>query len=69
MHSHSDYAAAGATISKTADVGSADVVLKVRRPPDAELKGYKSGAAPIETWQADDAALSFSPNRNFRLLS
>jgi len=44
-----DYAAVGATIGKVSDAGKADVVLKVRRPTDAELKGYKSGAAVIAT--------------------
>jgi NAD(P) transhydrogenase subunit alpha len=42
-----DYAGAGATIGTSADAARADVVLKVRRPTDAELKGYKSGAAVI----------------------
>jgi NAD(P) transhydrogenase subunit alpha len=39
-----DYEAAGATISPDA-VADADVVLKVRRPTDAELTRYKRGAA------------------------
>src|SRR5271168_2547978 len=40
-----DYAAAGATI---ADAGKdADVVLKVRRPSEAEIAGYKAGALVI----------------------
>jgi NAD(P) transhydrogenase subunit alpha len=41
-----DYEAAGAEIGTTAPyvVREADVVLKVRRPTDAELKDYKSGA-------------------------
>ena len=39
-----DFVAAGASIGKSSDAGKADVVLKVRRPTDAELKGYKSGA-------------------------
>ena len=38
------YAAAGATIGKSSDAGSADVVLKVRRPSPAEVKTYKKGA-------------------------
>jgi H+-translocating NAD(P) transhydrogenase subunit alpha len=38
-----DYAAAGATISVEA-VKSADIVLKVRRPNETELAGYKPGA-------------------------
>ena len=45
-----DFAKAGAAIGKAADAGKADVVLKVRRPTDAELEGYKSGAAVIATW-------------------
>ncbi|MFG1465531.1 Re/Si-specific NAD(P)(+) transhydrogenase subunit alpha [Xanthobacter sp. DSM 24535] len=41
-----DYAAAGATIAQTAfdAVTDADVVLKVRRPTEAELSSYKRGA-------------------------
>ena len=42
-----EFAKAGATIGKASDAGKADVVLKVRRPTEAELKGYKSGAAVI----------------------
>jgi NAD(P) transhydrogenase subunit alpha len=38
-----DYEAAGASMSKDAANG-ADIVLKVRRPTEAELKGYKKGA-------------------------
>jgi proton-translocating NAD(P)+ transhydrogenase subunit alpha len=41
-----DFSAAGATVSKDA-TKRADVVLKVRRPTEAELKGYKKGAAVI----------------------
>lgn len=40
-----EFTAAGARIGMVADARTADVVLKVRRPSDAELKGYKSGAA------------------------
>ena len=38
----------------------ADVVLKVRRPTEAELKGYKSGAAVIAMMDpyGNDAALA-----------
>ena len=38
----------------------ADVVLKVRRPTEAELKGYKRGAAVIATMDpyGNDAALA-----------
>jgi NAD(P) transhydrogenase subunit alpha len=42
-----EYAKAGATIGTVADAARADVVLKVRRPTEAELKGYKSGAIVI----------------------
>ncbi|MBB5703150.1 NAD(P) transhydrogenase subunit alpha [Ochrobactrum daejeonense] len=40
-----EFSGAGARIGAAADAGTADVVLKVRRPTDAELKGYKAGAA------------------------
>jgi NAD(P) transhydrogenase subunit alpha len=39
----------GARIGAASDAASADVVLKVRRPAAAELKGYKSGAIVIAT--------------------
>ncbi|TPK48844.1 Re/Si-specific NAD(P)(+) transhydrogenase subunit alpha [Mesorhizobium sp. B2-5-4] len=42
-----EFAKAGAAIGKAADVAKADVVLKVRRPTHAELKGYKARAAVI----------------------
>jgi len=42
-----EFAKAGAAIGKAADVAKADVVLKVRRPDETELKSYKSGAAVI----------------------
>src|SRR5258708_40215806 len=42
-----EFAKAGAAIGKASDVAKADVVLKVRRPTEAELKSYKSGAAEI----------------------
>jgi H+-translocating NAD(P) transhydrogenase subunit alpha len=41
-----DYSAAGATVSQNA-VGDADVVLKVRRPANGEVAGYKHGALVI----------------------
>ncbi|WP_187968276.1 Re/Si-specific NAD(P)(+) transhydrogenase subunit alpha [Aquibium microcysteis] len=44
-----DYAKVGAGIGTAGDVARADIVLRVRRPGDAELKGYKSGAAVIAT--------------------
>lgn len=40
-----EFAAAGARIGTAVDAKTADVILKVRRPGDAELKAYKSGAA------------------------
>jgi len=42
-----DFAKAGAVVGKAADAARADVVLKVRRPTEAELKGYKKGAIVI----------------------
>ena len=54
-----DYAAAGATV-----VGrrgkDADVVLKVRRPSEAEIAGYKPGALVIAIMDpyGNDAALA-----------
>jgi H+-translocating NAD(P) transhydrogenase subunit alpha len=41
-----DYTAAGATVSANA-IDGADVVLKVRRPGEAEVAGYKKGALVI----------------------
>jgi NAD(P) transhydrogenase subunit alpha len=41
-----DYAAAGATIDPDA-TKNADIVLKVRRPSEGELAGYRSGALVI----------------------
>ena len=38
------YKAAGAEISANGDVGSADLVLKVRRPTDGEIGAMRSGA-------------------------
>ncbi|OWV87178.1 NAD(P) transhydrogenase subunit alpha [Rhizobium sp. N122] len=42
-----EFEAAGARIGSFADAGSADVVLKVRRPSEQEISGYKSGAVVI----------------------
>jgi NAD(P) transhydrogenase subunit alpha len=42
-----EYEAAGARIGTVADAKGADVVLKVRRPADKEIKGYKTGAIVI----------------------
>ena len=55
-----DFAAAGAKIGKAADAAKADVVLKVRRPTEAELKGYKTGAAVIAIMDpyGNDAAVA-----------
>lgn len=44
-----EFSKAGARIGKASDAARADVVLKVRRPTDAELKGYKAGAAVLAT--------------------
>jgi NAD(P) transhydrogenase subunit alpha len=54
-----DYAAAGATIRPDA-TRDADIVLKVRRPSEAELMGYKSGAVVIAIMDpfGNDAALA-----------
>jgi NAD(P) transhydrogenase subunit alpha len=41
-----DFEAAGASLSKDA-AGGADIVLKVRRPTEAELKTYKKGALVV----------------------
>lgn len=42
-----DYERAGARIGKATDAKSADVVLKVRRPIDKEIRSYKTGAIVI----------------------
>ncbi|TJV46013.1 MAG: Re/Si-specific NAD(P)(+) transhydrogenase subunit alpha [Mesorhizobium sp.] len=42
-----EFAKAGAAIGKAGDVAKADVVLKVRRPDEAELKAYRRGTAVI----------------------
>jgi NAD(P) transhydrogenase subunit alpha len=58
-----DFAKAGASIGKASDAGRADLVLKVRRPSEAELKGYKSGAAVIATMDPygnDDAVAAMA---------
>ncbi|MEW9834067.1 Re/Si-specific NAD(P)(+) transhydrogenase subunit alpha [Mesorhizobium marinum] len=44
-----EFVKAGGSIGKASDAGRADLVLKVRRPTEAELKGYKPGAAVIAT--------------------
>ncbi|MBX3530030.1 MAG: Re/Si-specific NAD(P)(+) transhydrogenase subunit alpha [Rhizobiaceae bacterium] len=54
-----EFAKNGARIGKASDAGKADVVLKVRRPNETELKGYKSGAVVIATMDpyGNDAAV------------
>src|SRR6202023_3520434 len=54
-----DYVAAGATVSPDA-VRDADIVLRVRRPSEAELSGYKKGALVIAIMDpyGNDAALA-----------
>jgi H+-translocating NAD(P) transhydrogenase subunit alpha len=54
-----DYAAAGATVRAGA-VTDADIVLKVRRPSEAELASYNSGALVIAIMDpyGNDAALA-----------
>jgi len=54
-----DYVTAGATVGPEA-MKDADIVLKVRRPSDAELSGYKSGALVIAIMDpfGNDAALA-----------
>ena len=55
-----EFAKAGATIGKAGDVAKADVVLKVRRPSEAELKAYRSGTAVIAIMDpyGNDAAVA-----------
>ncbi|PRD42762.1 NAD(P)(+) transhydrogenase (Re/Si-specific) subunit alpha [Phyllobacterium phragmitis] len=43
----SEFEAAGAKMGIAGDAKSADVILRVRRPSPAELKGYKKGAVLI----------------------
>ncbi|MCR9136461.1 MAG: Re/Si-specific NAD(P)(+) transhydrogenase subunit alpha [Alphaproteobacteria bacterium] len=43
----SDYADAGAKLGTATAAKTADVVLRVRRPTDAEIKAYKKGAVVI----------------------
>ena len=54
-----EFTAAGATVAAGA-AKDADVVLKVRRPTDAELAGYKSGALVLAIMDpyGNDAALA-----------
>ena len=55
-----DYQAVGATIGNVSDAAKADVVLKVRRPTEAELRGYKPGAAVLAIMDpyGNDAAIA-----------
>ncbi|WP_457152755.1 Re/Si-specific NAD(P)(+) transhydrogenase subunit alpha [Mesorhizobium sp. P5_C1] len=55
-----EFAKAGAAIGKAGDVAKANVVLKVRRPTDTELKGYKPGTAVIAIMDpyGNDAAVA-----------
>lgn len=55
-----EFAKVGATIGKASDVAKGDVVLKVRRPTEAELKSYKPGAAVIAIMDpyGNDAAVA-----------
>ncbi|MHA6684909.1 Re/Si-specific NAD(P)(+) transhydrogenase subunit alpha [Mesorhizobium sp. A556] len=55
-----EYSKAGAVIGKASDVAKADVVLKVRRPTDGELKNYRQGAAVLATMDpyGNDAAVA-----------
>ncbi len=41
------YIEAGAAIGKTTDIKTADIILKLRRPSQTELKNYKTGAVLI----------------------
>jgi len=43
----SDYEAAGAKLGTATTAKTADAILRVRRPPDAEMKHYKKGAVVI----------------------
>jgi len=42
-----EFEKAGATIGKSSDAAGADVVLKVKRPSESELKGYRRGAVVL----------------------
>ncbi|HEY6631361.1 MAG TPA: Re/Si-specific NAD(P)(+) transhydrogenase subunit alpha [Rhizobiaceae bacterium] len=55
-----EFVKAGGAIGKASDAGRADLVLKVRRPTEEELKGYKPGAAVIATMDpfGNDAAVA-----------
>lgn len=55
-----EFTKAGARIGKAADAAKADVILKVRRPSETELKSYKSGTAVLAIMDpyGNDAALA-----------
>ena len=55
-----EFSKVGGSIGKASDAGKADLVLKVRRPTEAELKGYKKGAIVIATMDpyGNEAALA-----------
>ena len=55
-----EFEKAGAKIGAAADAAKADVVLKVRRPSDAELKSYKKGAIVLAAMDpyGNDAAVA-----------
>lgn len=58
-----EFEKAGAAIGKAADIGKADVVLKVRRPSEKEMKACKSGAAVIaamDPYGNDDAVAAMA---------
>ncbi len=67
-----DFKKAGARIGGAADAGSAEVVLKVRRPNAGELKTYKTGAIVIATMdpygnEADVAAMAAAGVTSFAM--
>lgn len=54
---------AGATIGKTTDIKTADIILKLRRPSLTELKNYKSGAvliAMLDPYGHEDAVVALA---------
>ena len=59
-----DFSKNGAKIGTAADAASADVVLKVRRPTEAEIRNYKRGAAVLAIMDpyGNDAAVSALAN-------
>lgn len=54
---------AGATIGKTTDIKTADIIVKLRRPSLTELKNYKSGAvliAMLDPYGHEDAVVALA---------